>query len=132
MEKQRKYLRPNRFGKVANAIAIRLGLATSLTIRGRTSGQPREVAVAPIELDGQRYLIGARGETDWVRNLRAAGEGELRKGGKREHFRATELTGEEQQQIARAYRDQLGKQVAGYFEKLPDPADHPVFRIEPA
>jgi len=131
MAAQRKYLRPGKLSTFFNAAAIRLGLASSLTVRGRTSGQPREVAVQPIEVAGQRYLVGARGETEWVRNLRAAGEGELRKGGKTERIRATELTGEEQASIARAYRDQLGKQVSGYFEKLPDPADHPVFRIEP-
>ncbi len=131
MAQQRKYIRPNKLGKLFNAAAIRLGFATSLKIRGRKSGEIREVAVQPIEVNAQRYLVGARGETDWVRNLRAAGEGEFRKGGKTERFRATELTGEEQASIARAYRDQLGKQVSGYFEKLPDPADHPVFRIEP-
>jgi len=29
-----------------------------------------------------------------------------------------------------AYRERLGRAVKGYFERIPDPADHPVFRIE--
>src|SRR5689334_17145799 len=62
-----------------------------LAVRGRSSGQWRTTPVNPLELNGRRYLVAPRGETDWVRNLRAAGTGELRLGGKAEAFRATEL-----------------------------------------
>ena len=63
-----------------------------LTVKGRTSGQPRSTAVAVLELDGRRYLIGAYGHVNWVRNLRAAGEGTIEVGQRSEKIRAVELT----------------------------------------
>ncbi len=86
-----------------------------------------------LDVDGNRYLVGVRGETEWVRNMRAAGGGELRRRGKAEPVRATEvLDPDERARIVSAYRDRWGRQLKAQFDKLPDPADHPVFRIEPA
>jgi deazaflavin-dependent oxidoreductase (nitroreductase family) len=48
-----------------------------LTIRGRTSGRPREVAVAVVRADERRWVVGAYGNVNWVRNLRRAGEATL-------------------------------------------------------
>ena len=45
----------------------------------------------PADLDGQRYLVAPRGTTQWVRNLRAAGSGELQLGRRIEPFQAAEL-----------------------------------------
>ena len=50
---------------------LRLGKMALLTVTGRKSGVPRTVPVAIMEREGQRYLIGAFGEVNWVRNLRA-------------------------------------------------------------
>ena len=61
------------------------------TVRGRTSGEPRSAAVAVAEIDGRRYVIGAYGDAQWVRNLRAAGEADIRIHGQTEHVRASEL-----------------------------------------
>ena len=46
-----------------------------LVVRGRTSGEPRSNPVNLLELDGERYLVAPRGNTQWVRNARAAGTG---------------------------------------------------------
>jgi deazaflavin-dependent oxidoreductase (nitroreductase family) len=62
-----------------------------ITIRGRTTGNPRTAPVAVAEIDGRRYVIGAYGEAQWVRNLRAAGEADFARNGKTEHVTATEL-----------------------------------------
>jgi deazaflavin-dependent oxidoreductase (nitroreductase family) len=62
-----------------------------LTIRGRTTGEPRTAPIAITEIDGRRYVIGAYGDVNWTRNLRAAGEAEVRLHGVSEHVRATEL-----------------------------------------
>ena len=59
-----------------------------LAVKGRTSGEWRTVPVNLLELDGHRYLVSPRGEGQWVRNLRAAGTGELRVG-KRKHLNRT-------------------------------------------
>ena len=83
-----------------------------------------------LELDGERYLVAPRGETDWVRNIRAAGGGRLQYGRRTEPFTALEVPDEEKSQVIAAYRARWGHQVRSQFEALPDPADHPVFRIE--
>jgi deazaflavin-dependent oxidoreductase (nitroreductase family) len=62
-----------------------------LTIRGRSTGLPRTAPVAVPEIDGRRFVIGAYGDVHWVRNLRAAGGGELRLHGRTEHVVAREL-----------------------------------------
>ena len=46
-----------------------------LRVRGRTSGEWRTTPVNLLSHDGERYLVAPRGETQWVKNLRAAGEG---------------------------------------------------------
>ena len=97
-----------------------------LAVRGRRSGDVHRVPVIPIEHGGTRYLVSPRGETDWVRNLRAAGEGEL--GGQR--IGATEVPVAERPPILLRYQEVAGRTVASHFKALPDPRDHPVFRIE--
>ncbi len=125
---ERKYLKPGWFmRKIINPLVTKTGQASELTVAGRAGGEPHSVPISPIEVDGKLYLVGARGETDWVRNLRDAGEGTLRHERKTFKFTATELTGDEQVRIVEEYREQLGKVVANYFQQLPDPLDHPAF-----
>lgn len=130
------YLKPPLFvRRVFNPLAMLFGLGGSITlvVAGRTTGTPRKLPVIPVEVDGARYLVSTRGESDWVRNLRAAGgRGEQRSKGLSGPFAATEIPVEERPPIIKAYRRKAGKTVDAYFEKLTDPADHPVFRIDPA
>lgn len=51
-----------------------------LRVRGRSSGEWRSTPVNLLELNGERYLVAPRGVTQWVRNVRVAGGGELRVG----------------------------------------------------
>jgi deazaflavin-dependent oxidoreductase (nitroreductase family) len=127
------YVRPGFFiRRIANPLARLLGAATTLAVPGRRTGEWQTIPVNVLELDGDRYLMAVRGESEWVRNLRAAGGGELRRRGKAEAFRAAEITDpQERARIIGAYRDRWDKQVKSIFEQLPDPAQHPVFRIEP-
>src|SRR5665811_2469849 len=86
---------PSRFfmSRVVNPITLRLGGPT-LTVRGRRTGRSVRTPVPTLEVEGARYLVSGGGETHWVRNLRAAGGGELRKGRTHEPFRAVEVQGE--------------------------------------
>ena len=72
-----------------------LGPNALITIRGRKSGEPRTTPVALVEIDGHRWVIGTFGDTNWVRNLRAAGQATLSVGKRREDVKAAELIGEE-------------------------------------
>jgi deazaflavin-dependent oxidoreductase (nitroreductase family) len=95
---------------------LRLGLPMGpnvlMTVRGRTSGEPRTAPVAVPEIDGRRYVIGAYGDVNWVRNLRAAGEADLHGHGRTEHVRATEL---DQAQATRFF----GETLPGFIRRLP-------------
>ena len=95
---------------------LRLGMPMGpnvlLTVRGRTSGLPRSAPVAIAELRGQRWIIAAYGDVQWVRNLRAAGEGDVRRGRHAEHIRASELSPEA---AVTFYRDTL----PAYIRRLP-------------
>jgi deazaflavin-dependent oxidoreductase (nitroreductase family) len=94
------YLAPGRITSramnplVAGLTRLGLPLAGSavLGVRGRRSGEVRTTPVNPLRHDGARYLGAARGETQWVRNLRVAGEAELTVGRRTERVAATELT----------------------------------------
>lgn len=126
------YIRPGFvMTRVVNPVMKRLGRVPALIVRGRRSGDLLTVPLGePLELDGRRYLVSGRGETHWVRNLRAAGRATLRTHGRTVDFKATELRGEEHDRIVAAYRRRLGRSVDRYFHEIPDPADHPVFRMD--
>ncbi|HXX60148.1 MAG TPA: nitroreductase/quinone reductase family protein [Candidatus Sulfotelmatobacter sp.] len=115
---------------IVNPLTAALGGPT-LVVRGRRSGRRIRTVVPPFVEGGVRYLVAGGGETQWVRNLRAAGEGELWRGRRHEPFRAVELHGAEQARVVSAYRRRLGRRAGPFFTAMPDPADHPVFRIEP-
>jgi deazaflavin-dependent oxidoreductase (nitroreductase family) len=128
------YLRPPLVvRRVLNPLAMRLGLAGTATLEvpGRRTGRPTRVPVIPVEHEGGRYLVSTRGEADWVRNLRASGRGAIRRRGREVAVRAAELPAAERAPVIAAYRHRVGRMVDAYFTRLPDPADHPVFRIEP-
>jgi deazaflavin-dependent oxidoreductase (nitroreductase family) len=62
------------------------GTSRVLAVKGRKSGKWRTVPLNMLTHDGHRYLVSPRGETQWVRNLRSAGDGELRRGMRAESF----------------------------------------------
>jgi len=72
-----------------------------LRVRGRTSGEWRTTPVNLLSLEGARYLVAPRGQTQWVKNLRVAGEGELRVGHHTEAFRAEEVGDDDKVEILR-------------------------------
>ncbi len=118
--------------KVFNPLVMRLGMATTLVVPGRKTGELRSTPVNVLEHGDARYLIAPRGTTQWVKNLRAAGKAQLRRKGAVEDVRAEEVAVEERPPLIAAYRKRWDRQVKREFEALPDPADHPVFRLEAA
>jgi deazaflavin-dependent oxidoreductase (nitroreductase family) len=112
-----------------------------LEVRGRKSGEPRRNPVNLLTVDGQRYLVAPRGHTQWVRNLRARGEGRLLLGRRAETFTATEVDDDEKVPLLRAclkrWRMEVGVFFGGVGPDSPDEdlrriaRDHPVFRIAP-
>jgi deazaflavin-dependent oxidoreductase (nitroreductase family) len=128
------------------ALLTRAGISVlgsrELRVRGRKSGKWRSNPVNLLTVDDTRYLVAPRGHTQWVRNLRAAGAGELRVGRHTEAFQATEIPDDDKPPILRAYLKRWKAEVGVFFggvsatspeEDLRRIApDHPVFRVEPA
>jgi deazaflavin-dependent oxidoreductase (nitroreductase family) len=127
------------------ALFTRLGLSLLgsrvLEVRGRSSGALRRTPVNLLELDGERYLVAPRGETQWVRNLRVSGEGRLLHGRRSEPFAAVEVDDEQKVPIVRAYLQRWKAEVGVFFDGVgPDSSEeelrreapkHPVFRLLP-
>ncbi|MGH2549494.1 MAG: nitroreductase family deazaflavin-dependent oxidoreductase [Thermomicrobiales bacterium] len=131
MASPRAYIKPSGFAmNVVNPFAIKFGFASSMVVRGRYSGQLREVAVAPVTHGGIRYLVSLHGESDWVQNLRLARTCELHCHGLLERIRGIETFGSVRDSVIATYRAKLGKAVDPYFRAYPDSRDHPVFRVE--
>jgi deazaflavin-dependent oxidoreductase (nitroreductase family) len=103
-----------------------------LAVRGRTSGEWRTTPVNLLNHDGRRYLVAPRGETQWVRNLRAAGTGELRVGSRAESFRGRELADDEKVPVLRAYLKKWRAETGIFFEGTgPGSTDDQIRAIAP-
>ncbi|MCY0946585.1 nitroreductase/quinone reductase family protein [Streptomyces sp. H34-S5] len=127
------------FGKLAR-FGISLAGTAELSVRGRKSGRMQRIPVNPHTYEGAQYLVSARGHSQWVRNMRAAGGGELRVGRKVRSFTVTEITDPVQQAaVLRAYLEKWGWEVGRFFQGVTAKStdaelqatsgDHPVFRI---
>lgn len=126
------YLKPPWFTvKVFNRIAMATGISNSetLTVTKRGSGQPQHIPVVTVDVGGTRYLISTRGESQWVRNVRANPTVTLTNKSGAVSYVACEMPAPQRQPILTAYQDKVGRAVNGYFRRLPDPADHPVFAL---
>jgi hypothetical protein len=103
-------------------------------VRGRTSGRRYTMPVLPLDYEGKQYLVAPRGNTHWARNSRSVGECELRSGGRKCHFWATEIPVSQRGPLVAPYMQKFGPKYGGLvareFAALPDPADHPVFLLE--
>jgi deazaflavin-dependent oxidoreductase (nitroreductase family) len=145
----RRYLRPSAIDRAFNAVIAfltRMGISMYgsrvLAVRGRKSGTWRTVPVNLLMHEGERYLVAPRGETEWVRNIRVAGGGELRLGATREPIAITEMADAEKPPILRAYVQKWWFEVSRFFEGVTRDASledlrriapgFPVFRIRPA
>lgn len=147
---QTRYIKPKSATNVFNETVARLtrmGVSVYgsriLYVRGRKSGEWRTTPVNPLSLaDGARYLVAPRGNTQWVRNLRAVGTGELHIGRKVEPFTATEVADDDKPAILRAYLKRWKFEVGVFFDgvgaKAPEGTlreiapGYPIFRIESA
>jgi deazaflavin-dependent oxidoreductase (nitroreductase family) len=144
-----RYIRPDWFtSHVLNpsvSFLMRLGISVLgsrvLAVRGRTTGEWRTTPVNVLTYQDNQYLVSPRGITQWVRNVRAGGEAELRLGQRREPIHLDELSDGEKPAILRAYLRRWAFEVAEFFDGVepnaPESAlaviapDLPVFRILP-
>jgi deazaflavin-dependent oxidoreductase (nitroreductase family) len=88
-----------------------------LEVPGRSTGEPRRTPVNLLEVDGVRYLVSARGDGQWVRNVRANGGrlALLLGSGRTEHL-AQELEGDEKVVVLREYLRRWKAEVGAFFD----------------
>jgi deazaflavin-dependent oxidoreductase (nitroreductase family) len=125
----------NVFNRVV-ALLTRLGVSVLgsrvLRVAGRKSGRLYTTPVNLLTLDGTRYLVAPRGNTQWVRNLRAAGGGELLLGRRTEPFQADEVPDADRVPILRAYLRRWKMEVGVFFDGVDaDSPESELVRIAP-
>ena len=87
-------------------------------MRGRKTGNPQSVPVNLLPLHGERFLVAPRGNTQWVRNVRAAGEAQLRVGRRVETVRLVEVPADQRVPVLRVYLKRWGWEVGRFVEGL--------------
>lgn len=117
--------------RIAACLASRLTGDALLQVRGRRSGRLRTTMARTITVAEKRYVVAIRGETQWARNLRAAGEGVLRESGESRRISAVEVDGEERRAVVEAFihSSKYAPTRRIMTDLLPEPDQHPVFRI---
>jgi deazaflavin-dependent oxidoreductase (nitroreductase family) len=136
--------RTSRWRRALNALVrplARLGLTGPrthlLTVAGRRTGRPWSTPVSIVEDRGERWLVAPYGDRNWVKNARAAGQVELRRGRRREQLAVEELPPDQSVPVLRRYYE-LGRVTRPFFDvSLDSPQEawlaeaprHPVFRL---
>ena len=107
-----------------------------LTVVGRKSGKPWSTPVSIVEERSERWLVAPYGDRNWVKNARAAGWVELRRGRRSERLGVEELAPAQAVPVLRRYYE-LGLVTRPFFDVSLDSSDdewlaeapsHPVFR----
>jgi hypothetical protein len=116
------YLKPGWVERVFGrtlATLVRIGVVRGqfyvLEVRGRQSGRTISLPVDPIEFEGQRYLVCPRGNSNWVRNARAAGEIALIRALSRRRYALHELPLGLRAPVLKAYLDRFATEVQRFF-----------------
>jgi deazaflavin-dependent oxidoreductase (nitroreductase family) len=143
-----RYEEPNRIARAGNAVirwlaelGISIAGTRALQIRGRKTGKPRAVVVNLLTLDGVDYVVSPRGNTQWARNVRAAGELEIGPRWRRRRAEINEVSDDAKPELLRRYLARWYWQVKDYVGGLtPDSTDEqlragapsiPVFDLTP-
>jgi len=142
-----RYLKPGAVDRIFGSVLvslIRIGLVRGhfyvLEVRGRKSGRTISLPVDPLDLNGKRYLVCARGNSNWVRNARSAGEVVLVRAMHRRRYGVHELSPEMRPPVLKAYLDRFAAEVQRFFpvpkgspvEAFNDLApQYPVFELHP-
>jgi deazaflavin-dependent oxidoreductase (nitroreductase family) len=141
-------IRPPWWLKYVNKVMIgvqHLGISFGpvvLTVPGRKSGKPRSTPVTPMTVDGKEYIVGGLPGSDWSANVRAAGEGTLRRGRRTDRVRLVEMSVDEARPLLREFPIKVPTGV-GFIKGAglvtgPNPDEFealagkcPVFRLDP-
>ena len=134
-----RYEEPNRVAQAANTVirwlaelGISIAGTRAMRVRGRKSGKQRKVVINLLTVDGVDYLVSPRGNTQWARNVRAAGVVEVGPRWRSELARVSELEDAAKPELLRRYLARWYWQVKGYVGGLtPDSTDEQMLAAAP-
>jgi deazaflavin-dependent oxidoreductase (nitroreductase family) len=134
-----RYEEPNRIAQSANLVirwladmGISIAGTRALRVRGRKTGKQRAVVINLLTVDGVDYLVSPRGNTQWARNVRAAGVVETGPRWRRRRTEATEVDDAAKPELLRRYLDRWYWQVKDYVGGLsPDSSDEQFRAVAP-
>ncbi|MFZ0890243.1 MAG: nitroreductase/quinone reductase family protein [Candidatus Binataceae bacterium] len=131
---ERRDVPESRIARLLNrafGVAVGAGLGFShnylLAVRGRKTGMTFTTPVNLLDYDGRRFLVASRGETQWVRNARAAGRVALSKGSRRLEFQVREPAPQLKPPVLKAFLDRFATSVQRFY---PIPKGSPVESFE--
>ena len=134
-----RYEEPNRVAQAANTVirwlaelGISIAGTRAMRVRGRKSGKQRGVVINLLTVDGVDYLVSPRGNTQWARNVRAAGVVEVGPRWRSELARVSEVEDAANPEVLRRYRARWYWQVKGYVGGLtPNSTDEQMLAAAP-
>jgi deazaflavin-dependent oxidoreductase (nitroreductase family) len=116
-----RYDEPNRAARIATTVirwlaelGISIAGTTALRVRGRKTGKPRGVVINLLTVDGVDYVVSPRGNTQWARNVRAAGVVEVGPRWRSESIGVTEVADDAKPELLRRYLARWYWQVKDY------------------
>jgi F420H(2)-dependent quinone reductase len=135
-----RYDEPNLAAKAANGLfrwlaeaGIGVAGTRAMRVRGRKTGKRRGVVVNVLTVDGRDYLVSPRGNTQWARNARAAGEIELGPRWRSRDVGVVELADEDKPELLQRYLNRWFWEVKGHVGGLtPESTDVELRAAAPA
>jgi deazaflavin-dependent oxidoreductase (nitroreductase family) len=144
-----RYEEPNRAARAANTairwlaeMGISIAGTRALRVRGRKTGKERGVVINLLTVDGVDYVVSPRGNTQWARNVRAAGVVEIGPRWRSQRTQVSEVDDAAKPELLRRYLARWYWQVKNYVAGLtPDSSDEqlraaaptiPVFKLAAA
>ena len=120
-----RYEKPNHTARAANAVirwlaelGISIAGTRALRVRGRKTGKQRAVVINLLTVDGVDYVVSPRGNTQWARNVRAAGVVEIGPRWRQERAGIREVPDAAKPELLRRYLARWYWQVKGYVAGL--------------
>ena len=135
-----RYDELNGVARVGNAVirwlaeaGVSIAGTRALRVRGRKTGQLRSVVINVLNVGDVDYLVSPRGNTQWARNVRAAGTVELGPSWRRRPMLAHELDDAAKPELLRRYLDRWYWEVKGHVAGLtPDSDDEQIRAAAPS
>jgi deazaflavin-dependent oxidoreductase (nitroreductase family) len=135
-----RYDEPNRLARAANELfrwlaeaGISIAGTKALRVRGRKTGKVRGVVINLLTVDGRDYVVSPRGNTQWVRNARAAGQVEMGPRWRSREVNVTEIADDAKAELLKPYLNRWYWEVKGHVGGLtPDSTDDEIRAAAPS